>query len=102
VGRDCFVFPLLTWASTYPLGASAADLLAFLRADEPVRELARELVLAGLSAELAPAELAPAELAPAELAPLLAPQFRPAAFRDCSLWEEHMIAASRGLLQLRE
>ena len=102
VGREGGWVPLLTVPGTDRLGPAAADLLAFLGADEQVRELARELVSAAPSAELAPAELAPAELAPAELAPLLAPPFRPAAFRDCSLWEEHMIAASRGLLQLRE
>ena len=69
------------------LGPVSADLLAFLGADTQVRALAGELVAAAPSGQ-----------------PRLLPglPFRPAAFRDCSLWEEHMIAASRGLLRLRE
>jgi 2-keto-4-pentenoate hydratase/2-oxohepta-3-ene-1,7-dioic acid hydratase in catechol pathway/sugar lactone lactonase YvrE len=80
--------PLLTLPGADLLGPARSDLLAFLRAGEQARQLAQEL------AEQAP----PAEPAP----PLLAPPFRPAAFRDCSLWEEHMIGVARGLLRLRE
>ncbi len=87
VGREGGWVPLLTVAGADRLGPVSADLLAFLSAGEQVRELAEELVSA-----------AP----PAEPSPLLAPPFRPLAFRDCSLWEEHMIAVSRGLLRLRE
>ena len=87
VERDGGWVPLLTVPGADRLGSAPADLLAFLSAGEQVRELAEELVSA-----------AP----PAEPLPLLAPPFRPAAFRDCSLWEEHMIAVSRGLLRLRE
>src|SRR5580658_11144700 len=80
--------PLLTLPGADLLGPARSDLLAFLRTGEQARQLAQEL------AEQAP----PAEPAP----PLLAPPFRPAAFRDCSLWEEHMIGVARGLLRLRE
>ncbi len=91
-GGDGGWVPLLTAPDADRLGPAAADLLAFLGADEQVRELAADLTAAAPQAEPAPL------LAP----PLLAPPLRPAAFRDCSLWEEHMIAASRGLLRLRE
>jgi hypothetical protein len=87
VGREGGWVPLLTVPGAERLGPASADLLAFLGAGEQVRELAEELVSAAPSAEPSP---------------LLAPPFRPAAFRDCSLWEEHMIAVSRGLLRLRE
>jgi len=87
VGREGGWVPLLTVPGADRLGPASADLLAFLGAGEQVRELAEELVSAA---------------SPAEPRPLLAPPFRPAAFRDCSLWEEHMIAVSRGLLRLRE
>src|SRR5215471_1004542 len=76
---------LLTVPGADRLGAAAADLLAFLGADEQVHKLAEELVSA-----------AP----PAEPSPPLGLPFRPAGFRDCSLWEEHVIAAGRGVLQL--
>jgi 2-keto-4-pentenoate hydratase/2-oxohepta-3-ene-1,7-dioic acid hydratase in catechol pathway/sugar lactone lactonase YvrE len=66
----------------------AADLLAFLAAGEQAHQQAREL-----------AEHAPS--ADPQLQPLSLP-FRPTAFRDCSLWEEHMIGVARGLLRLRE
>src|SRR5262249_1655118 len=66
---------------------AAADLLAFLGADEQVHKLAEELASAAPSVEPSP--------------PLGLP-FRPAGFRDCSLWEEHLIAAGRGGLRLRE
>jgi 2-keto-4-pentenoate hydratase/2-oxohepta-3-ene-1,7-dioic acid hydratase in catechol pathway/sugar lactone lactonase YvrE len=79
--------PLRTVPDADRLGPASADLLAFLGASEQVRELAGDLVSAAPQTEQPP---------------LLAPPFRPAAFRDCSLWEEHMIAASRGLLRLRE
>src|SRR5215831_12483187 len=69
------------------LGPASADLLAFLGADEQVHRLAEEL-----------ASAAPA-VAPSSLLGL---PFRPAGFRDCSLWEAHMIAAGRGVLRLRE
>ena len=87
VGREGGWVPLLTVPGADRLGPVSADLLAFLGAGEQVRELAEELVSA-----------AP----PAEPLPLLSLPFRPLAFRDCSLWEEHMIAVSRGLLRLRE
>src|SRR5271156_5677288 len=87
VGCKAGWVPLLTVPGADRLGPVSADLLAFLGAGEQVRELAEELVSA-----------AP----PAGSPPLLAPPFRPAAFRDCSLWEEHMIAVARGLLRLRE
>jgi len=87
VGRDGGWVPLLTVPGADRLGPVPADLLAFLSAGEQVRELAEELVSAA---------------SPAEPLPLLGLPFRPLAFRDCSLWEEHMIAVSRGLLRLRE
>jgi len=96
VEREGGWVPLLTVPDADRLGPAAADLLAFLGAEEQVRELADELA----SAASAAASAAPGER-PA-LAALLAPPFRPVAFRDCSLWEEHMIAVSRGLLRLRE
>jgi hypothetical protein len=86
VGREEGWVPLLTVPGADRLGPASTDLLAFLGAGEQVRELAEELVSA----------------APGEPLPLLAPPFRPAAFRDCSLWEEHMIAVSRALLRMRE
>ncbi len=87
VEREGGWVPLLTVPGADRLGPVSADLLAFLGAGEQVRKLAEELVSA-----------AP----PAEPSPLLAPPFRPLAFRDCSLWEEHMIGVSRSLLRLRE
>jgi len=81
--------PLLIVPGADRLGPAAADLLTFLGAGEQVHRLA---------AELAAAQPAPAESAPQ---PFGLP-FRPAAFRDCSLWEEHMIGVARGLLRLRE
>jgi strictosidine synthase len=80
--------PLLTVSGADQLGPARTDLLAFLAADEQVHQLARELAAAPVPA---------GEPAPH---PLGLP-FRPAAFRDCSLWEEHMIGAGRGLLRLR-
>jgi 2-keto-4-pentenoate hydratase/2-oxohepta-3-ene-1,7-dioic acid hydratase in catechol pathway/sugar lactone lactonase YvrE len=80
--------PLLTVPGADRLGPAGADLLAFLDADEQTHQLARELAAAALPAEPVP--------------PLLSPPFRPAAFRDCSLWEAHMIGVARGLLRLRE
>jgi 2-keto-4-pentenoate hydratase/2-oxohepta-3-ene-1,7-dioic acid hydratase in catechol pathway/sugar lactone lactonase YvrE len=79
--------PLLTVPGADRLGPAAADLLAFLGAGEEVHAQAHEL-----AASAPPAEPSP---------PLLGPPFRPAAFRDCSLWEEHMIGVARGLLRLR-
>jgi 2-keto-4-pentenoate hydratase/2-oxohepta-3-ene-1,7-dioic acid hydratase in catechol pathway/sugar lactone lactonase YvrE len=90
VGREEGWVPLLTLPDAERLGPASTDLLAFLGAGEQVRELAEELVSAASAAS------------PAEPLPLLAPPFRPAAFRDCSLWEEHMIAVSRALLRMRE
>ena len=87
VERDGDWVPLLTVPGADRLGPVSADLLAFLGAGEQVRELAQELVSAA---------------SPAGPLPLLSLPFRPSAFRDCSLWEEHMIAVSRGLLRLRE
>src|SRR5215831_938724 len=78
---------LLTVPGADRLGAAPADLLAFLGADEQVHQLAEELVSAAPAVEPSP--------------PLGLP-FRPAGFRDCSLWEEHMVAAGRGVLRLRE
>ena len=92
VWREGGWVPLLTVRNADRLGGAAADLLAFLGAGEQVRELAEELVSAG----------APEVAGVAGTGGLLAPPLRPVAFRDCSLWEEHMIAASRGLLRLRE
>jgi 2-keto-4-pentenoate hydratase/2-oxohepta-3-ene-1,7-dioic acid hydratase in catechol pathway/sugar lactone lactonase YvrE len=86
VEREGGWVPLLTVPDADRLGPAAADLLAFLGAEEQVRELADELASGAATASAA----------------LLAPPFRPVAFRDCSLWEEHMIAVSRGLLRLRE
>lgn len=87
VGRDGGWVPLLTVPGADRLGSVPADLLAFLGADEQVRVLAEELV---------------SSAPPAEPAPLLSLPFRPTAFRDCSLWEEHMTAVSRRLLHMRE
>ena len=80
--------PLLTVPGADRLGPARTDLLAFLKAGDQARQLARELAEQAPSAEPA--------------LPLLAPPFRPAAFRDCSLWEEHMAGVARGLLRLRE
>ncbi len=80
--------PLLTVPGADRLGPAAADLLAFLGAGEEAHAQAREL-----AASAPPAEPSPQ---------LLGPPFHPAAFRDCSLWEEHMIGAARGLLRLRQ
>ncbi len=85
VGREGDWVPLLTVPGAERLGPVVTDLLAFLSAGEQVHQLAEELVLA-----------AP----PGEASPLLGPPVRPPAFRDCSLWEEHLIAASRGVLRL--
>lgn len=87
VGREGDWVPLLSVPGADQLAPVSAGLLGFLSAGEQVRALAEELV-AG----------APA----GEPSSLLSPPFRPVAFRDCSLWEEHMIAASRGVLRLRE
>jgi 2-keto-4-pentenoate hydratase/2-oxohepta-3-ene-1,7-dioic acid hydratase in catechol pathway/sugar lactone lactonase YvrE len=81
--------PLLTVPGADRLGPARTDLLAFLGAGEQVHQQAQEL----LAAQAPSAEPA---------LPLLGPPFRPAAFRDCSLWEEHMIGVARGLLRLRE
>jgi len=80
--------PLLTVPSADRLGPARTDLLAFLNAGEQAHQLARELAEQAPSAEPA--------------LPLLTPPIRPTAFRDCSLWEEHMIGVARGLLRLRE
>jgi 2-keto-4-pentenoate hydratase/2-oxohepta-3-ene-1,7-dioic acid hydratase in catechol pathway/sugar lactone lactonase YvrE len=80
--------PLLETSGADQFGSARTDLLAFLGAGEQVHQLAQEL------ASTAP----PAEPA----APLLSLPFRPTAFRDCSLWEEHMIGVARGLLRLRQ
>jgi 2-keto-4-pentenoate hydratase/2-oxohepta-3-ene-1,7-dioic acid hydratase in catechol pathway/sugar lactone lactonase YvrE len=77
--------PLLAAPGADRLGPAGTDLLAFLGAGEQVHQLAQELAATGTPA-----------------LPLLSLPFRPTAFRDCSLWEEHMIAAARGLLRLRE
>jgi 2-keto-4-pentenoate hydratase/2-oxohepta-3-ene-1,7-dioic acid hydratase in catechol pathway/sugar lactone lactonase YvrE len=79
--------PLLTAPGADRLGPAVADLLAFLGAGEDVHRQAQEL-----AASAPPAEPSPQ---------LLGPPFRPTAFRDCSLWEEHMIGVARGLLRLR-
>ena len=80
--------PLLTVPGADRLGPVGTDLLAFLAAGEQVRQQAEELISQAPSAEPAPQ--------------LLGPPFRPAAFRDCSLWAEHMVGVARGLLRLRE
>jgi len=87
VGREDGWVPLATVPGGDRLGSASGDLLAFLGAGEQVRALAEELASAAPSAETSP---------------LLGLPFRPPAFRGCSLWEEHMIAASRGVLRLRE
>jgi len=86
--RDGNWVPLLTAPGADPLGPARTDLLALLDAGEQARQLAQEL-----------AEQAPPPDPPPQLLSL---PFRPAAFRDCSLWEEHMIGVARGLLRLRE
>ena len=80
--------PLLTAPGADRLGPARTDLLAFLDAGDQAHQLAQDL-----AAGQAPS---------AEPVPLLSPPFRPAGFRDCSLWEEHMIGVGRGLLRLRE
>jgi 2-keto-4-pentenoate hydratase/2-oxohepta-3-ene-1,7-dioic acid hydratase in catechol pathway/sugar lactone lactonase YvrE len=87
VGRDEGWVPLLTVPGADRLGPVSTDLLAFLGAEEKVHRLAEELVSAAPSAEPLP---------------LLGLPLRPPAFRDCSLWQDHVIAVSRGLLRLRE
>ena len=87
VGRGEDWVALLTLPGAERLGdpgPDVTDLLAFLNAGDQVHGLARELVAA----------------APADPSPLLPLPFRVPAFRDCSLWEEHLIAAGRGLLRL--
>jgi strictosidine synthase len=90
--------PLLALRDADRLGAAAADLLTFLGAGQQVRALTQEL----LSAEAPEDYGGPEDYGAFGSDGLLAPPLRPVAFRDCSLWEEHMIAASRGLLRLRE
>jgi 2-keto-4-pentenoate hydratase/2-oxohepta-3-ene-1,7-dioic acid hydratase in catechol pathway/sugar lactone lactonase YvrE len=85
VGREGGWVPLLTVPGAERLGPVVTDLLAFLSAGDQVHELAEELVLAAPSVERSP---------------LLGLPFRVPAFRDCSLWEEHLVAAGRGVLQL--
>ncbi len=85
VGREGGWVPLRAVPGAGRLGPVAGDLLAFPGAGEQVRALAEEL----------------AATAPAEPSPVLGLPFRPPAFRDCSLWEQHMIAAGRGVLRLR-
>ena len=80
--------PLLTAPGADRLGPARTDLLAFLGAGEQAYQLAQEL--------------AAGQPPPAEPNQLLGLPFRPVAFRDCSLWEEHMIGVGRGLLRLRE
>ena len=80
--------PLLTVPGADRLVPAAADLLAFLAAGDEAHRQAEELAAAAPPAEPSPQ--------------LLGPPFRPAAFRDCSLWQEHMIGVARGLLRLRE
>src|ERR1700722_7436401 len=80
--------PLLPVPGASRLGPAGTDLLAFLAAGEQVRLQAEELISQAPLAEPAPQ--------------LLGPPFRPAAFRDCSLWAEHMVGVARGLLRLRE
>ncbi len=87
VSREGEWVPLLTVPGADRLGPVTSDLLAFLGADDQVRRLAQELVSAAPRAESSP---------------LLGPPFRPPAFRDCSLWEQHMIDVSRGVLRLQE
>ena len=86
VGSEEGWVPLLTVPGAERLGPVVTDLLAFLNAGEQVHELAAEMVSAAPSVEPAP---------------LLGPPIRVSAFRDCSLWEEHLIAASRGVLRLQ-
>src|SRR5690348_3336352 len=85
VGRDGSWVRLLTVAGAERLAPVSADLLTFLAAGEEVHRLAEELALA-----------AP----PGGPSLLTSLPFRPPGFRDCSLWEEHMIAAARGVLRL--
>ena len=66
--------PLLTVSGEDRLGPVRSDLLGFLAAGEQVHQLAQDLV----------AEQVPSGEPPPQL---LGPPFRPAAFRDCSLWE---------------
>jgi 2-keto-4-pentenoate hydratase/2-oxohepta-3-ene-1,7-dioic acid hydratase in catechol pathway/sugar lactone lactonase YvrE len=87
VGHEGGWVPLLTVPGAEQLGPVSTDLLAFLGAGEQIHRLAEELAAAA---------------SPVEPSSLLAPPFRPSALRDCSLWEEHVIAVSRGLLRLRE
>jgi 2-keto-4-pentenoate hydratase/2-oxohepta-3-ene-1,7-dioic acid hydratase in catechol pathway/sugar lactone lactonase YvrE len=80
--------PLLTVPGADRLGPAATELLAFLGAGQEVHGQAQQL-----AASASPAEPSPQ---------LLGPPFRPIAFRDCSLWEEHMIGVAGGLLRLRD
>jgi len=86
IGHEGGWVPLLTVPEAERLGPARTDLLAFLGAGEEVHELAAEMVIAAPSAEPAP---------------LLSLPVRVTAFRDCSLWEEHLIAAARGVLRLQ-
>jgi 2-keto-4-pentenoate hydratase/2-oxohepta-3-ene-1,7-dioic acid hydratase in catechol pathway/sugar lactone lactonase YvrE len=87
VGRDEEWVPLLAVPGADRLGPASADVLSFLGAGDQVHKLAEQLVSAS---------------PPTEPLPLLGPPFRPSAFRDCSLWEQHMVAVSRGVLRLQE
>jgi 2-keto-4-pentenoate hydratase/2-oxohepta-3-ene-1,7-dioic acid hydratase in catechol pathway/sugar lactone lactonase YvrE len=86
-GRDEEWVPLLAVPGADRLGPASSDLLAFLGAGEQVHRLAEELVSAAPRTEPSP---------------LIGPPFRPSALRDCSLWEQHLIAASRAVLRLQE
>jgi 2-keto-4-pentenoate hydratase/2-oxohepta-3-ene-1,7-dioic acid hydratase in catechol pathway/sugar lactone lactonase YvrE len=90
VQRGADWVPLLEVPGADRLGSARTDLLALLAAGEQAHQLAQELAAAGTPAAEPSAE------------PLLSLPFRPTAFRDCSLWEEHMIGVARGLLRLRE
>jgi 2-keto-4-pentenoate hydratase/2-oxohepta-3-ene-1,7-dioic acid hydratase in catechol pathway/sugar lactone lactonase YvrE len=85
VGRDGGWVPLLTVPGADRLQPVSADLLTFLAAGEEVHRLAEELAFT-----------AP----PPGPSLLTGLPFQPSGFRDCSLWEEHMIAAARGVLRL--
>jgi 2-keto-4-pentenoate hydratase/2-oxohepta-3-ene-1,7-dioic acid hydratase in catechol pathway/sugar lactone lactonase YvrE len=93
-GRSVAVWQRASWVPltgvdpTGRLGAAAHDVMAFLAGGRQVRDLAREVLDGSDTASLGPVD------------PERGLPFRPSSFRDCSLWEQHQVAAARGLLHL--
>lgn len=78
--------PLSSLAGSERLAAAGTDLLGFLQGGVELRAQAEALAASGRPVCGREAGGLP---------------FRPAGFRDCSLWEEHVVKAGRGLLRLQ-